>query len=86
MVLSFSLLVFVSVSVDINIVQNKMKQTPADKAPSDTHADVKEFLENATLGSMVVSRPFFFFTFYHFFSGPRRTSGNGFLSDSPDFN
>ncbi|KAF9125986.1 hypothetical protein BGW39_007008 [Mortierella sp. 14UC] len=34
-------------------LQNKMKQTPADKAPSDTHAEVKQFLENATLGSMV---------------------------------
>ncbi|KAG0316025.1 hypothetical protein BGZ97_007536 [Linnemannia gamsii] len=37
-------------------LRNKLKQTPADKAPSDTHADVKEFLENATLGSMVDSR------------------------------
>ncbi|KAF8934844.1 hypothetical protein BGZ47_010191 [Haplosporangium gracile] len=37
-------------------LQNKMKQTPADKAPSDTHAEVKEFLENVTLGSMVDSR------------------------------
>ncbi|KAG0061575.1 hypothetical protein BGZ89_011326 [Linnemannia elongata] len=37
-------------------VQNKMKQTPADKAPSDTHAEVKEFLENAALGAMVDSR------------------------------
>ncbi|KAG0288236.1 hypothetical protein BGZ96_007965 [Linnemannia gamsii] len=35
---------------------NKMKQTPADKAPSDTHAEVKECLMNAGLGSMVDAR------------------------------
>ncbi|KAF9133566.1 hypothetical protein BGX30_012227 [Mortierella sp. GBA39] len=34
-------------------VQNKLKQIPADKAPSDTHAEVKEFLENAALGAKV---------------------------------
>ncbi|KAF9086794.1 hypothetical protein BGX29_008039 [Mortierella sp. GBA35] len=37
-------------------LQNKNKQTPADMAPSDTHAEVKKLLENATLGSMVDSR------------------------------
>ncbi|KAF9925786.1 hypothetical protein FBU30_004492 [Linnemannia zychae] len=37
-------------------IQNKMKQTPADMAPSDTHAKVKEFLEAATLGSMIDAR------------------------------
>ncbi|KAG0373608.1 hypothetical protein BGX24_011471 [Mortierella sp. AD032] len=34
-------------------LKNKLKQTPADKAPSDTHAEVKEFLENVALASMV---------------------------------
>ncbi|KAG0215114.1 hypothetical protein BGX28_000819 [Mortierella sp. GBA30] len=30
-------------------VYNKLKQTPADKAPSDTHADVKTYLEEEAL-------------------------------------
>ncbi|KAF9551584.1 hypothetical protein EC957_006476 [Mortierella hygrophila] len=37
-------------------VQNKLKQTPADKAPSDTHAEVKVFLENAALGGKIDMR------------------------------
>jgi pentose-5-phosphate-3-epimerase len=74
------------VSVDINIVRNKLKQTPADKAPSDTHADVKEFLENATLGSMVVSRPPLSFSLSLYLKTQENLSGDGFLSDSPDFN
>ncbi|KAF9899526.1 hypothetical protein EC991_008771 [Linnemannia zychae] len=37
-------------------LQNRLKQTPADKAPSDTHAEVKKYLERAVLGSMVDSR------------------------------
>ncbi|GJJ70777.1 hypothetical protein EMPS_03127 [Entomortierella parvispora] len=30
---------------------NKQKQTPADKAPSDTHGEVKEYLETVRIGS-----------------------------------
>ncbi|KAF9402430.1 hypothetical protein BGX21_010132 [Mortierella sp. AD011] len=30
---------------------NKLRQEPVDKAPSDTHEEVKAFLENAALGS-----------------------------------
>ncbi|KAI1316229.1 hypothetical protein EDD11_010276 [Mortierella claussenii] len=30
---------------------NKLKQKPADKAPSDTHEEVKNYLERAALGS-----------------------------------
>ncbi|KAF9186639.1 hypothetical protein BGZ51_001827 [Haplosporangium sp. Z 767] len=37
-------------------LQNKMKQTAADVAPSDTHADVKAFLETAALGTFIDSR------------------------------
>ncbi|KAG0267499.1 hypothetical protein BG011_004533 [Mortierella polycephala] len=37
-------------------LQNKMKQTAVDIAPSDTHADVKAFLETAALGAFIDSR------------------------------
>ncbi|KAF9998625.1 hypothetical protein BGZ79_007707 [Entomortierella chlamydospora] len=35
---------------------NKHRQKPVDKAPSDTHEEVKTFLENAALGSYYDSR------------------------------
>ncbi|KAF9360908.1 hypothetical protein BGX26_007111 [Mortierella sp. AD094] len=35
---------------------NKQRQKPVDKAPSNTHGDVKEFLERAALGSYYDSR------------------------------
>ncbi|KAG0043538.1 hypothetical protein BGZ83_011289 [Gryganskiella cystojenkinii] len=35
----------------LTTIQNKHRQTPYDKAPSDTHGAIKEYLENAALGS-----------------------------------
>ncbi|KAF9571854.1 hypothetical protein EC968_010582 [Mortierella alpina] len=37
-------------------IQNKMKQTAADIAPGDTHAEVKKFLEMAALSALADSR------------------------------
>ncbi|KAF9109476.1 hypothetical protein BGX27_007574 [Mortierella sp. AM989] len=37
-------------------VKNKHRQTPADKAPSDTHGEIKTFLENIALRSQFDSR------------------------------
>ncbi|KAF9572453.1 hypothetical protein EC968_009931 [Mortierella alpina] len=37
-------------------VRNKNRQTAADKAPSDTHGDVKEYLEEAALGTQFDAR------------------------------
>ncbi|KAG0205394.1 hypothetical protein BGX28_003015 [Mortierella sp. GBA30] len=36
-------------------IQNKMKQTAVDISPSDSHAEVKKFLEAAALSSLVDS-------------------------------
>ncbi|KAF8982844.1 hypothetical protein BGZ46_000480 [Entomortierella lignicola] len=37
-------------------VLNKLKQKPIDVAPSDTHVEVREFLENAVIGSQFDAR------------------------------
>ncbi|KAG0370815.1 ankyrin repeat-containing domain protein [Gamsiella multidivaricata] len=35
---------------------NKLKQKPVDKAPSDTHGEVKDFLQRAALGAQYDAR------------------------------
>ncbi|KAG0002523.1 hypothetical protein BGZ65_002557 [Modicella reniformis] len=35
-------------------IKNKLQQTPADVAPSDTHAEVKSYLESAALAALVL--------------------------------